>query len=186
MTTNNLPASSSLWTSSSGFVVTSLLVDSDLSGDAIKIDVSYDTVPTDSAAEIKTNLDIVYANSYYNMSLCYQFTQETQDVSEYPVSIYLRQKNYPFQPLTSTQSITAKFNNQQCSTLSLKTLEGGILMNLVDYAELVFDLAPNLAILNDASLAGFILSFSQMRLVTGTITYTQPTKTQPQTVYNIK
>jgi len=69
LTNNALPFSESYWSYSSGFTVTNLSIDADLDYNAINLDISFDELPM-TGAELTTDLPIVFANSYYNISVC--------------------------------------------------------------------------------------------------------------------
>lgn len=111
----------------------------------MNLDVSFDSNRSQvrGPALLLNNLDLIQANSLYTLESCISFTDPIMDeVTGQPrseqVSVYLRQKRYPFKALTKKETIIG-LGLQTCNSVTLSTLDNLLFLNIKDYAQLVFD-----------------------------------------------
>ena len=95
--------------------------------------------------------------------------------------MYLREINYPYSKLTNMTTLTVE-DALKCENISLITNFTVLRMDLINHAALVFDLAPDMTILEGANLTQFNLYLSEMALVTERIPIRIPTN---NTIKNI-
>jgi hypothetical protein len=74
------------------------------------------------------------------------------------VTVYLRQKRYPFKALSKKETILV---SGSCTTVSLSTLDNVLFLNIKDYAQLVFDVTDYKGL---SSQSGFRVSLQNMKL----------------------
>lgn len=129
-----------------------------------------------------TPLDIVYQSTDYKLRLCHRFAQsDSGDLVSYPVGVYLREINYPYSQLTNMTTITVG-DVEKCEILSLMTNYTVLRMDLTNHAALVFDVAPDMSILEGANLTQFNLYLSKMAMDTTRVPARTPTN---NTIRNI-
>lgn len=142
-----------------------------------------------SVAEVVTDIDVIQAQSVYTLNACYQVKQP-QTNENYPVNIFIRQRAYPYKKLTDVVSLMVS-GSDLCHTLSLSTLDSVLLLDLRDYASLVFDVAPPSSDIFNLN-GGIEISFSSVKLTRQQRSAQQPGKPQiitnkiVQTVHNVE
>lgn len=121
--------------------------------------IQYDSIP-ENKAMILTPLDIVYHDSEYELNVCHRFTLENNELPSYPVSIYLRERNYPNAKLTNVTKIDVTSEDDTCEIVKLQTNFTELRMDLVNYAELVFDITPDMTLFEEVNFTTFTLYLS--------------------------
>ena len=95
-----------------------------------------------------TDLTIIEAYSTYTLNICLTYSMPASDspsTDPIPVNVYLRQKQYPYKQLTDVQALTGVASvtgGDGCQSVTLLTADTTLLMNIENYASIVFDMAP--------------------------------------------
>ena len=163
---NSLSTSALNWyTSSPYFTLSTSSLTSDEQTDTVSFDFTFDAVPSVdiAAAEIVTDIDIIQAQSVYTLNACYQIKQPLTN-DKFPVNIFLRQRAYPYKKLSDVVTVQIS-TDELCQTLSMQTQDSVLLMDLRDYASVVFDIAPPQSSSDIFNLNGGVeIMFSSVRL----------------------
>lgn len=139
-----------------------------LDTDSVSVSLSFNQLPsqTEAASELVTSLAIVQAFTSYSLSVCLTYTAAQGDTTNViPVNAFIRQKAYPYKALTEAQALTgvaASTGDEGCQSVTLDTDDLVLLMDLQNYAELVFDLVPTESDLENGAYTVELLNLQLM------------------------
>lgn len=183
---NSLSAKPEKWYTQSEFNINSKqIVQDQTSSGYLSLDLSFDQGVT-MHAQLLSDIDLIIANSFYSFESCIAFTDpiinlNTGVANQEQVQVYLRQKKYPFKPLTNKETITGLIA-QPCKIINLSTLDNLLFLDIKDYAQLVIDFTNY----KQESNSAFKVSLSKVKLTSKAKPATQAnlSNTTPTTQYN--